>query len=128
MKEIIRTVVNFDAAHSIDMSRLAIVQGESASKVARNPEPHILNAVTVCGIRYAHLIVIECALYLYKKLLDVDLIERPRGDIYMPTPGVACAPDQAESPRPDWVKFRGTMMISFSGGPKVVRHKIKAVK
>ena len=128
LKELIRTVVNFDGAHSIDVSRLAVPQGDAASKAARNPAPHILNAVTVCGIRYAHLIVIECALYLYKKLLDVDSIKRPSGDIYMLTPGVACAPDQAESPRPDWVKFRGTMMISFSGGPKVVRHKIKAVK
>ena len=70
LKEMIRTVVNFDGAHSIDVSRLAVVQGESASKAARNPAPHILNAVTLCGIRYAHLIVIECALYLYKKLLD----------------------------------------------------------
>ena len=60
--------------------------------------------------------------------LDVDSIKRPSGDIYMATPGVACAPNQAESPHPDWVKFRGTMMISFSGMPNVVRYKIKGVK
>ena len=127
LKEIIRTVVNFEGAHSIDVGRLATVEGEQASKAATNPAPHILNAVTVCGIRYAHLIVIECALYLYEKLLDESSIERPSGDIYKVTPGVACSPEQAQSPRPDWIKFQGGMMISFSDVPKVVRHKIKVV-
>ena len=65
----IRTVVNFEGAHSIDLGRLSTVEGEVASRAAKNFDPHILNAVTVFGIRYAHLIVIECALYLYEKLL-----------------------------------------------------------
>ena len=76
--------------------------------------------VTVCGIRYAHLIVIECALYVYEKPLDESSIERPTGDIYKLTPGVVCSPEQAESPHPDWVKFQGGMMISFSDVPKVI--------
>ena len=109
------------------LGRLAVVEGEVASRAATNPAPHILNAVTVCGIRYAHLIVIKCALYLYEKLLDETSIERPSGDIYKVTPGVACSPEQAESPHPDWVKFQGGMMISFSDVPKVFWHKIKAV-
>ena len=62
LKEMIRTVVNFEGAHSIYVGRLAIVEGEVASGAATNPAPHILNAVTVFGIRYAHLIVIECAI------------------------------------------------------------------
>ena len=107
LKEMIRTVVNFEGAHSINVGRLAAVEGEAASRAATNPAPHILNAVTVCGIRYAHLIVIECALYLYEKLLEESSIERPSGDIYRVTPGVACSPEQAESTRPDWVKFEG---------------------
>ena len=127
LKEMIRTVVNFEGAHSINVGRLATVEGEVPSRAATNPAPHILNAVTVCGIRYAHLIVIECALYLYEKLLDESSIKRPSGEIYKLTPGVACSPEQAESPHPDWVKFQGGMMISFLDVPKVIRHKIKAV-
>ena len=88
----------------------------------------MLNAITFCGIRYADLIVIECALYLYRKLLKEDSIERPGGEIYMLTPAVACAPDQAESPHPDWVKYQGGMMISFSDASRVIRHEIKAVR
>ncbi len=87
----------------------------------------MLNAITFCGIRYADLIVIECALYLYEKLLKEDSIERPDGEIYLVTPGVACSPDQAESPRPGWVTYQGGMMISFSDAPRVIRHEIKAV-
>ena len=127
LKEMIRTVVNFEGAHSIDVGRLATVEGEQASKAATNPAPHILNAVTVCGIRYAHLIVIECALYLYEKLLDESSIKRPSGDLYKVTMGVACSPEQAQSSRPDWINYQGGMMISFSDRPKVVRHKIRAV-
>ena len=127
LKEVIRTVVNFEGAHSINVGRLATVEGEQASKAATNPAPHILNAVTVCGIRYAHLIVIECALYLYEKLLDESSIERPSGDLYKVKMGVACSPEQTQSSRPDWIKYQGGMMISFSDGPKVVRHKIRAV-
>ena len=127
LKEMIQTVATFEGAHSINVGRLATVEGEEASQAAKDPAPHILNAVTVCGIRYAHLIVIECALYLYEKLLDERSIDRPRGDIYVLKLGVGCSPEQVESPRPDWVKFQGGMMISFSGAPRVFRYKIRAV-
>ena len=126
LKKMIQTVVNFEGAHSIDVGRLTAVGGETASKAARDPAPHILNAVTFCGVRYAHLIVIESALYLYEKLLAASAIAPPSGDIYMVTPGVGCSPGQAASSRPDWVQFRGSMMISFSGAPRVVRHEIRA--
>lgn len=128
LKKIIQTVVNFEAAHSIDVGRLATAKGEAASRAAKDPAPHILNAVTFCGIRYAHLVVIESALYLYRQLLDVDSIPRPSGEIYMVTPGVTCSPEQAQSTRPDWAQFRGTMMISFSGASMSIRHRIRAVK
>ena len=127
LKEMIQAVANVEGAHSGNVGRLATVEGERASGAAKNPAPHILNAVTVCGIRYLHLIVIECALYLYEKLLGTSSIERPRGHIYRVKLGVACSPDQAESSRPDWLKFHGSLMISFSGVPKVIRFTIKAV-
>ena len=127
LKEMIRTVVNFEGAHSIDVGRLTNVEGEKTTNAAKNPAPHILNAVTMFGVRYAHLIVIECALYLYEKLLDESSIKRPSGGIYKVTLGVECSPEQAESPRPDWMAFQGGMTILFTDGPKVIRHKIKAV-
>ena len=127
LKKMIQTVVNFEGAHSIDVGRLATFEGEAGSKAARDPAPHILNAVSFCAIRYAHLIVIECAMYLYDKLLEASPIERPSGETYMVTPGVACSPEQAASSRPDWAQFQGIMMVSFSGGPQVIHHRIRAV-
>ena len=128
LKELIRTVVNFEGAHSTNVGRLATVEGEKPSRAAANPAPHVLNAITFCGIRYADLIVIEAALYLYRKLLKEDSIERPSGEIYLLTPAVAYSPNQAEASRPDWVKYQGGMMISFSDAPRVIRHEIKPVK
>ena len=127
LKEMIRTVANFEGAHSINVGRLATPEGQQASRAAKNPAPHILNAVSMCGIRYAHLIVIESALYLYEKLLAVDAIASPNGEIYTFKLGVVCSPEQAESCRPDWLKFTGTMMISFSGRRSLIRHSIKGI-
>ena len=128
LKEMIRTVVNFEGAHSSNVGRLATVEGEKPSRAAANPAPHILNAITFHGIRYADLIVIECALYLYEKLLKEDSIEQPSGKNYMLTPCVACSPEQAQSPCPNWVKYLGTMMISFSDAPRIRHYEIKAVR
>lgn len=123
LKEMIRTVANFEGAHSIDVGRLAAVEGEQAFRAAMKPAPHILNAITICGIRYAHLIVIECALYLYEKLL-----ERLSEDPYKVVMRLACLPEQPQSSRPDWwIEYKGGMMVSFSDGPKIVKHKIRAV-
>ena len=128
LKDIIRTVVNFEGAHSLSTSRLATFQGEKPSKAAANPAPHILNAVTLGGIRYAHAIVIETAMYLYDCLREAEAIERPLGEIYIVKPGVHCSPEQARSTTPDWIQFQGTMMVSFLTAPSVIRHEIKAPK
>ena len=127
LKEIIQTVANYEGAHSIDVSQLAVVEGEAVSPASRKPAPHILDAITVFGIRYAHLIVIESALYLYEKLLNESSIKRPSGDLYKVRMRVGCPPEQAEFPCSDWIKFQGGMMVSFSPGPRVIRHKIRAV-
>ena len=53
LKELIQTVVHFEAPHSLSTSRLATAGDEKPTKARRSPELHILNAVTFCGIRYA---------------------------------------------------------------------------
>ena len=127
LKELIRTVVNYEGAHSIDVGRLLTPQGHKPSRAARHPSPHILNAVTLFGVRYAHLVVIECAMYLYGRLLKEDWIERPKGEFYLATPGFGCSREEAEATRPDWLKFGGGMAISFGNAAKVIRHEIRPV-
>ena len=128
LQEMIRTVVNFEGAHSINTSRLSTVEGEKPSKAAKNPAPHILNAVTLFGTRYAHLIVIESAMYIYEALLEQDSIKGPKGDIYSVKWGVECNPEQARSPNPNWLRYQGSMMISWFNAPTMIRYEIKAAK
>ena len=127
LKELIRTVVNFEGAHSIDVGRLVTVEGEKPSPAAVNPAPHILNAIAVFGVRYAHLVVIECVQYLYGRLAKEHWLKRPKGKIYLVKPGVRCSREEAESIRPDWLKFAGALTISFNNAPKVIRHEIRPV-
>ena len=127
LREIIQTVVNYEAAHSVSTSRLATIGDVEPSKAARNPAPHILNAVTFCGIRFAHLVVIESAMYLYDALLDNKSVARPKGDLYRMKLGVGWDGDQHESETPCWAGFQGTMMVAFHNAPTVTRHEIRPV-
>ena len=127
LKDIIRTVVTYEGAHAINVARLAEVEGHRTFRPAQEPALHILNNITLFGIRYAHVIVIESALYLYERLLDESSIQRPDGDIYMVKPGFSCPAEQAGSSRPDWLRFDGTMMMEFSSEPKLTRHTIRPV-
>lgn len=66
LKDVIRTVVTYEGAHSTNVSRLLQTENEQDRTPAKNPELHILNNIKICGIKYCHIIVIETALYLYQ--------------------------------------------------------------
>ena len=127
LKEIIQTVVNYEGAHAINVSRLTEVEGHKPLKPARKPQLHILNNVTLFGIRYVHLIVIETALYLYERLLDEPSVQRPDGDIFLVKPGFGCPGEQASASRPDWLRFEGTVMMEFSNERRLTQHNIRPV-
>ena len=128
LKEIVRTVANYEGAHSINVGRLSAPEGEVPSQATKNPTPHLLNSMCLFGIPYLNLIVIESALHLYRRLLSEHSIQRPGGEIFIATPALVCAPDQAQSPQPDWLRFEGHLMVSFSPTPTVIRHSIRAPK
>ena len=127
LEKMIRTVVNLEGAHAANVGRLAVVQGETPSNASKDPDIHILRNMTLFGVGYVELVVIEAALYLYWRLLDEPSIKRPRGTIVLATPAFECSPEQAGSSRPDWLGFRGGTMVSFSPGPGIVRHNVRAV-
>ena len=127
LQDIIRTVVTYEGAHAINVARLSEIDGHKPFKPAKEPALHILNNITLFGVRFPHVIVIESALYLYERLLDESSIQRPDGGIYRVTPGFLCPAEQAGSSRPDWLRFSGTMMMSFSSEPKLTRYTIRPV-
>ena len=127
LKDIIRTVVTYEGAHAVNVARLSEFDGHKPFKPAKEPALHILNNITLFGIRFPHVIVIEAALYLYDRLLDESSIQRPDGDIYRVKFGFWCPAEQAGSSRPDWLRFNGSMMVAFSSEPILTRHTIRPV-
>ncbi len=67
--KLIRTVVNFEGAHSVNVGRLSVMEDEAPSRAAKEPHVHILRNISFGGIGYAELVTIETAMYLCKKLL-----------------------------------------------------------
>ena len=127
LKEIIRTVVNFEGAHTINVGRLAGIDGEVPHEPVPQPDLHILHNVTLFGVRYFHSVVLETALYLYERLMREASIERPGGDFYLVKPGFACSEEQERSSRPDWLRFEGTMMAAFGRERRLTQHHVRPV-
>ena len=127
LHELIRVVANYDGAHAVSVGRLSVVEGESPSKAAEEPDIHILRNITFFGVGYAELVVVEAAMYLFERLMDETSIVRPRGDCCVVKPEFECSADQAVSPKPVWLGFRGGTMVSLSARPGIVRHKVRAV-
>ena len=59
LKDVIRMVATFEGAHSINISRLLQAQNEKPQGPFKHPERHILDNVTVFGMKYTHIVVIE---------------------------------------------------------------------
>ena len=78
LKDVIRMVATYEGAHSISVSRLLQAEDQENRGPFRHPERHILDNVTVFGVKYTHIVVIESALYLYEKLVDAGHVEGPR--------------------------------------------------
>ena len=87
LKDVFRVTVNTEGAHSPPLQRLMLVEGagdKTRFRVVKDREIHTLSHIEVCGVRYSHAIVIEAALYLYRKLAQNKLIELPKGDLNIP--------------------------------------------
>ena len=128
LKDVIRTVATYEGAHSINVSRLLQAEGKQVRGPFRNPERHILDNVTVFGMKYTHIVVIECALYLYEMLADGGHIERLRGKEWRLRPSfVTTDKDEFFSAKLDWLGFAGGVILSIGTGERSITHSIRAV-
>ena len=127
LEKILRTVVNFQGAHSINVGQLATVQGQKPTRAAKEPHVHIVRNLSIAGVGYMDLIAVEAALYLYGLLLDEPSIDRPTGDIYSVVPAVKCPPvEEVQSAHPSWLRYLGSMIVTFSPNPGIEVHRIRA--
>ena len=129
LKDVIRTVVTYEGAHSTNVSRFMQSEHEKDFKPAKNPEPHILNNMKIFGIKFTHIIVIESALYLYDELLEIKAIERPKGEIFIATLCLyPCSSENVFSNHRSWLSYDGGIILSFGNEKKLISHRIRAVK
>ena len=129
LKDVIRTVVTYEGAHSTNVSRLMQTEHEKDFNPAKNPDLHILNNIKIHGIKFSHIIVIESALYLYKNLLKNKAIERPKGEIYIATVCLLpCTSENVFSKHQRWLAYDGGIILSFGNQKQLLSHRIRAVK
>lgn len=126
LEKLIRTLVNLEGAHSINVGRLFVVEGETPSSASKEPHVHILKIITLCGIGYAELVIIETAMYLCERLLEEPSIEKPIGEFNIAYPVFELPREQVMSTRPSWLGFRGDTIISFAPTPGIVTHTIRS--
>lgn len=125
LQEVLKITADTEGAHSSFVSSLSQVEGER-KRAVQNAHLHILSNVTICGMKYNHIIVVEAALYLYSKLIDNESINRPDGEWYLPT--FCVAPGDVFSSQRKWLTFDGGFTISFGGGEQDIRHRIRGTK
>ena len=128
LKDVIRMVATFEGAHSINVSRLLQAADQKTEGPFKNPERHILDNITVFGIKYTHIVVIECALYLYEMLADGGHIQRLADEKWRLRPSFVTT-DEAEffSTNQNWLGFAGGLILSFGATPRSITHRIRAV-
>ena len=128
LKDVIRMVATYEGAHSINVSRLLQAENEKPEGPFKHPERHILDNVTVFGMKYTHIVVIESALYLYEMLADGGHIERLTDEKWRLRQSFITL-DEAGffSAKQDWLGFAGGLILASGTAERSITHKIRAV-
>ena len=127
LKDVIRTVATYEGAHSINVSRLLQEEGAKVEGPFAHPEWHILDNVTVFGMKYTHLVVVECALYLYEKLVEGGHADRLDDEKWRLRPSfVALDEDGFFAPKQGWLGFAGGLILSTGTVERSIVHSIRA--
>ena len=129
LKDVIRTVVTYEGAHAINASRLLKTESERFKGPCCDPEWHILDNITVFGMKYTHIVVIECALYLYEMLMDRGHVARLGDEEWRLRPSfVTLDADGFFSARQDWLVFAGGLIPAMGTAERKTTHRIRAVR
>ena len=128
LKDVVRMVATFEGAHSINVSRLLQPADEETRGPFKNPERHILDNIGVFGMKYTHIVLIECALYLYEMLADGGHIERLDDEKWrLRLSFVTTDPSDFFSTNQNWLRFAGGLIPAFGADERSIAHRIRAV-
>ena len=129
LKDAMRTIANYEGAHAANVSRLQRTETERDTDPSRNPELHILNNIKICGLKFNHIVVIEAALYLYRKLVGHAGIDSPKGEINIPT--LCLLRESTEdifAAAQNVLVYDGGVIPSFGEEPCTISHRIRPVR
>ena len=128
LKDVIRMVATFEGAHSINVSRLLQAEDEKLEGPFKHPERHILDNVTVFGMKYTHIVVIECALYLYEMLADGGHIKRLADEKWRLRLSFVTLDEVGFfSAKQDWLRFAGGLILTIGTAERSITHRIRPV-
>ena len=123
LKEVIRVTVNTEGAHSPPLERVFVVEDsedKTRFRAVKDGEIHILSHITICGVRYSHAIVIQCALYLYQQLYKYTYQQPAAIPVFGFSPEGAFGPDQS------WLRFFGGLALTLGGAERFISFEIRA--
>ena len=127
--DILKITVDTEGAHSVDASVLMQPEGTRGRRVVRNSALHILNALTVVGFHYNHVVVIETALYLYRQLHAAGFAPDSGNDVVLPSFGITMKDREGFDvfgPDQEWLRFTGGFAIPSGNLPQRTFHRIRA--
>ena len=128
LKDVIRMVATFEGAHSINVPRLLPAEDEKPEGPFKHPEWHKLNNITVIGMKYTHILVIEYALYLYEMLADRGHIERLADEKWRLRPSFVTLNEIGFFPvKRDRLGFAGVLIPAIGTAGRSMTHRICAV-
>ena len=128
LKDVIRTVATYEGAHAINVSRLLKTESGPLKGPCRNPERHILDNITVFGMKYTHIVVIACALYLYEMLVDRGHVAHLGDKEWRLRPSfITLDEDSFFSAKQDRLGFAGGLMLQIGTPGRRISHRIRAV-
>ena len=128
LKDVIRMVATFEGAHSLNVSRLLQAADQDTRGPFKHPERHILDNITVFGMKYTHIIVIECALYIHEMLAKAGHVPRRPDEKWRFRPSfVTTDPTEFFSVNKDWLGFAGGLILAFGKAERSFTHRIRAV-
>ena len=129
LKAILSAAANTEGAHSVNVQHFMQVENSDEPKPARNMEVHLLSNITIFGIQYNHIIVIESALYLYQILSHNRFISPTMDSVDIPVFNLFLdGADDVFSSYNNWLAFVGFYTLALGGGGKTVSHVVKAPK
>ena len=129
LRDILRVTANTEGAHSSGVSRLMSMPNEAPRQSAKEWRFHILSNVAVFGVKYNHIVVIECALYLLASIFDNKHFEKPTGDTFLPT--ICLVPEGSANlsdNSPSWLGFQGGLTLAIGESAQPISHRIRATR